>query len=101
MTGQIPLTTTVQQHQLRFVGHCLRREENEPIHRYLPYTPGNNHRKKKADKPKFRYASYISKLVSGDTKSPWTVEDIKNNAANRIEWRKLVVTCKSKTFAVD
>lgn len=100
-TKQVPLATTVQQRQLRFVGHCLRRNENEPIHQYVLYTPSNDHGKRKTGKPKISYASYISKLVSKDPKSPWTVEDIKNNAADRKEWRKLVIACKPIVFADD
>ena len=43
LTGQRPLSEIIQQRQLRFIGHSLRRNPTEPINQYALYTPKENH----------------------------------------------------------
>jgi hypothetical protein len=38
--GRDKLTLQIQQRQLRFVGHSLRRNENDPISKYVFWVPG-------------------------------------------------------------
>ena len=50
-----PLVLTVQRRQLRFVGRCLRKAENELINKYVLYTPELSHGNRGRGQPKMLY----------------------------------------------
>jgi hypothetical protein len=58
--GRDKLTLQVQQRQLRFVGHSLRRNENDPITKYVLWAPDERHRQRAADHAR----SITSRLAS-------------------------------------
>ena len=84
-----PLVTQVQKRQLRYVGHCIRKPKEELIHQYVLYEPG--HGKRSKGKPKESYCHYIGTLIGG--KEPWSAKQIRDEAAKKTEWRKLVRNC--------
>ena len=61
LTNQRPLSETIQQRQLRFIGHSLRRSPNELINQYALYTPKENNGKRRIGRPATIYAKYIDK----------------------------------------
>jgi hypothetical protein len=99
LTGQVPLVRQIQQRQLRFIGHCLRREPKELVNQYALYTPKETHGKRKRGRPKMSYADYLAKLINNVT--PPTVQEIRNMASNREDWAKIVVACRPTSFAAD
>ena len=96
LTNQRPLSETIQQRQLRFIGHSLRRSPNELINQYALYTPKENNGKRRRGRPATIYAKYIEKLINKDT--PPTENEIRKLATKREIWTKIVVDCK---FAVE
>ena len=46
-TKQEPIVQTIQRRQLRFIGHCLRRDKEEFTYQYALYTPQPRHGKRK------------------------------------------------------
>ena len=92
MSGTQPLITTVRQHQLRFLGHILRRPEDEPCRRYALFTP--SHGKRRPGRQATSYISYIQKLL-GDTDRVLEPEAIASLAQNRSESRKFVDACSA------
>jgi hypothetical protein len=102
ITGQLPLIQVVQERQLRFIGHCLRRDESEPINQYALYTPKQKHGHRRPGRPKKSYAQYIADLIHKE--APPTVDEIRRMAADRDIWRKIaesVVVCKPSRSAPD
>ena len=95
---QEPLTQTIQRRQLRFIGHCLRRNTNELSNIYAIYTPKAGHSKLKRGRPRFHYHGYIASLINNNR--PPTTDEIRKTAANRERWSKIVVACKPCLFAV-
>ena len=92
MTGSQPLITTVRQRQLRFLGHILRRPEDEPCRRYALFVP--SHGRRRPGRQATSYTSYIQKLL-GDTDCDLKPEAIASLAQDRSEWRKFVVACSA------
>jgi hypothetical protein len=89
------LVQTVQSRQLRFIGHCLRRN----IHEYALYTPKPGHGRRKRGRPRLNYPDYVARLINYN--EPPTIEEIRKTAANRKEWHKIVVACKPPLFAAE
>ena len=58
-----PLNLTVQRRQLKFVGHSLRRAEDELINEYVLYTPEPYHGQRDS-----RQSPLLYHLVEGDNK---------------------------------
>ena len=77
------LITTVRQRQLRFLGHILRRSEDEPCRRYALFAP--SHGRRRPGRQATSYASYIQKLL-GDTDSDLKPEAIASLAQDCSEW---------------
>jgi hypothetical protein len=96
---QEPLVQTLQRRQLRFIGHCLRRNSNEFTNIYALYTPKPGHGKRKRGRPRLNYPDYVARLINND--EPPTIDEIRKTAANRKEWQKIVVACKPPLFAVE
>ncbi|CAF4342901.1 unnamed protein product, partial [Rotaria socialis] len=80
-----PLTQTIQRRQLRYIGHCLRRNTNEFINMYALYTPKSGHGTRKRGRPRLNYPDYVARLINNDT--PPTIEEIRKTAVNREEWQ--------------
>ena len=93
------LVLQIQRRQLRFVGHSLRRPENELINKYVLYQPIQRHGKRKPGKSKTLYPEYIGKLINSEV--PPTADEMRKAARDRKEWSKLVDACKPKIFAAD
>jgi hypothetical protein len=96
---QEPLVQAVQRRQLRFIGHCLRRNPNEFINTYALYTPKSGHGKRKRGRPRLNYPDYVARLINND--EPPTIDEIRKTAADRKGWHKIVVACKPQLFAVE
>ena len=90
LTGQKPLVNVVQNLQLRYIGHCLRRKVAEPINMYALYTPSESHGKRKQGQPTKSYAKYILDLISHP---PPTESKLREFAQDRKEWSKRVFVC--------
>ena len=78
--GKDQLILQIQQRQLRFVGHSLRRTGQ--IGDCVLYTPDERHGKRSRTK----YHTYIGKLINSG--APPTTNEIRELASNRTEWRK-------------
>ncbi|CAF1390212.1 unnamed protein product [Adineta steineri] len=96
---QEPLIHTIQRRQLRYIGHCLRRNPNEFINMYALYSPKNGHGKRKRGRPRLKYVDYVVRLINND--EPPTSDEIRKVAANRKRWHDIVIACKPRLFAVD
>lgn len=93
------LALQVQQRQLRFVGHSLRRPENHQINQYVLYAPNERHGARRRGRPRTLYHTYIGKLINSDT--PPTVDEMRKTAQDKAKWRKFVADCKPIMFAAD
>jgi hypothetical protein len=103
--GRDKLTLQVQQRQLRFVGHSLRRHEKDPINKYVFWAPDERHGHRCAGRPRTLYHQYIGKLINRHT--PPTANELRNVARSgtpdhaRNEWKKFVTGLKLAQFDVD
>ncbi len=95
----------VKQRQIRFVGHSLRRNENDPINKYVFWAPEERHGKRSVGRTHTLYHQYIGKLINRDT--PPTANEMRNVARSgttdhaRNEWKKFVTGLKLAQFDVD
>ncbi|CAF1276691.1 unnamed protein product [Adineta ricciae] len=96
---QEPMVQRVQRRQLRFIGHCLRKNSNEFINQYALYIPRPGHGKRKRGRPRLNYPDYVARLINND--EPPTITEIRKTAANRKEWHKIVVACRPPLFAAE
>ena len=98
--GITPLVHQIQRRQLKYVGHCLRKDKNELINKYVLYKAEDRLGKLGKGRARLMYAEYIGELINDE--SPPSIDDIREAAKDRKEWRKKVVdVCKPKLFAVD
>jgi hypothetical protein len=103
--GRDKLKRQVEHRQLRFVGHCLRRNEKDPICKYVLRAPGERHGKRSVGRPHTLYHQYIGKLINSDT--PPTVNEMRYVARSdtpdhaRNEWKKFVTDLTQAQFDVD
>ena len=98
--GITPLVHQIQRRQLKYVGHCLRKDKNELINKYVLYKPEDRLGKRGKGRARLMYPEYIGELINDE--SPPSIDDIREAAKDRKEWRKKVVdVCKPKLFAVD
>ena len=86
---QRPLTITVQQRQMRWLGHTLRRDPVEPARIFALYEPASTHGRIPAGRPPEPYKEYVAKLFTSAHKD-LTVKQIVEKAQNRNEWAKSV-----------
>ena len=90
-TKQIPLSLTLKERQLRWVGHILRINEKELIRQYALYEPSLRLGTAKRGQPKLNYVKYIGQLINEN--HLLTAAEIEKAAQNRESWKKLVVDC--------
>ena len=83
---ECPLVQTVQQRQLRWLGHALRRDKDEPARIFALYEPVQSHGSIKG-RPPTTYKQYISGLLTTDKKDITTKQ---NMASDRTKWEKRV-----------
>ena len=87
MTNEKPLSISVQQRQLKWIGHPLRREPSEPSRIFAIYEPA--HGKTGAGRPPLTYKQYICSLITTDIREA-TVQQLVDMASDRKKWRKMV-----------
>ena len=85
------LIQLIQQRQLHFLGHILRKPENELVNRYALFHP--KHGKRKPGRPKLMFHQYIASVIS--QAYPPTPEEIRSMLKDRKAWRKLVTDCSA------
>ena len=90
ITNTVPLINSVRSRQLRFLGHILRMQEDEPCRRYALYTP--LHGKRRPGRQRTSYLSYVQKLL-GDFDNFLLPDAIATLASDRSTWRNFVVAC--------
>ena len=83
-TDMYPLSYTVQQRQLRFLGHSIRRPAEHYVSMYALYNP--THGRPSRGQPPLLYPKYISKLLNPTF--PITPEEIRRAASDRDDWRE-------------
>ena len=90
MSGTSPLSLHIQERQLRFLGHSLRRSHKDPINTYALYDPkhGKRGRGRKTD----LYAPYVKKILARSTAVQLAENEIRRAAQDRSGWRDLVMT---------
>ena len=86
---QEKLVQLIHQWQLRFLGHILRKPEDELANKYALYHP--RHGKRKVGYPKTLFHQYIARVMCQD--NPPTPEEIWLMALDRTNWGKLVADC--------
>ena len=90
---QEPLVQVVQRRQLRFIGHCLRRNPNELMNTYALYTPKPGHIERKRGRPRLNYSDYIARLIN-NRPDP-------EECCRKKSWHNMVFPCKPRLFAVE
>ena len=86
--GTRPLTSTTQERQLRYLGHCLRRPQEDIITELALYYP--SHGKRSRGRPQTMYLSYIAHLLQAAINIQPTEEEIRSSAQDRKGWQDLV-----------
>ena len=81
---QQPLSNTIKERQLRWLGHILRKDEATLVNRFSLYAPQIG--KRKPGRPKTTYTKYILSLTAMST-----VHDVTEKVLDRDECRKMVV----------
>ena len=83
-TNMYPLSYTVQQRQLRFLGHSIRRPAEHYVSMYALFNP--THGRPSRGQPTLLYPKYISKLLNPTF--PITPKEIRRAASDRDVWRE-------------
>jgi hypothetical protein len=117
-----PLTHTIRQRQLRYLGHALRMEDSEPAKKFALYEP--THGKRKRGGQSLSFHQYIASILPGEQKKPeaseasntkatkkrkldaeearpentWTRELITESTQNRRQWRSIVAGAGQTRF---
>ena len=84
-----PLSAAVIQRQLSFLGHSLRRPEDDIISKLALYYP--SHGRRRRGRPQQTFPSYIAGLLSTVINIIPTEEEIRKLARDRVRWRQLVM----------
>ena len=85
------LIQLTQQRQFHFLGHILRKPENELVNRYTLFHP--KHGKRKPGHPKLMFHQYIASVINQAYPPP--PEEIQSMVKGRKAWRKLVTDCSA------
>ena len=91
---QEPLIQTVRARQLGWLGHTLRRDNEEPAKVFALYEPPPGLGKCKAGRPKLTYREHISAILTSQPDA-LSLENIVRLANDRKEWKKRVEACRS------
>ena len=83
-----PLTMTVHERQLRFLGHSLRRSQDDIITQLALYCP--THGKRSRGRPQTSYPSYIANLLQPAINIQPSEDEIRSFTKDRQGWRSLV-----------
>jgi len=86
-----PLMITVTLRQLKFLGHILRMEKEEPVNIYTLYVPPHGKRPQGGQKMLF----VKSILTSIDPTGVLMEQDITQAAQDKDGWRRLAVACSA------
>ena len=91
---QRPIRELVRERQLKFIGHCLRLNQEEPANIYALYKSevGQN----PVGRPKETYLDQISRYVTTDKRSKLTVDEIAKKARDKSEWYQIVALEKAR-----
>ena len=81
----------IQQRQLHFLEHILRKPENELVNMYALFPP--KHGKRKPGHPMLMFHQYIASIISQAYPPP--PEEIRSMVQDRKAWRKLVTNCNA------
>jgi hypothetical protein len=93
---QIPLSVTLGERQLTWIGHMLRRNENELIRKYALYGPDQLGGDAKIGKPKLTYIKEIQRQLNPGLKEneiKLEAKEIVKMAQDREKWKKRVIDC--------
>ena len=87
-SGMRPLTCLVRERQLGYLGHILRRDDNEPSKTFALYELA--HGRRPLGRPKLSYTRYVAGLISNEPEYH-TRESISTLAQDRKKWRGIVL----------
>ena len=82
--SQRPIRDIVRERQLKFTGHCLRMEKDEPANVYVLYK--SEVRQNQQGRPNINYYDQISTYLTHDSKIKLEVEQIARMARDKNEW---------------
>ena len=88
-TGQQPLTRLVQELQLSWVGHALRRDANDPSKIVVLYEPAVRHGATKLGAHRLTYKKYIASILTS-TPDDLSVKQIESLASDKKKWKRFV-----------
>ena len=86
----------MRKRQLNWIGHALRRKDNEPAKIFALYEPEATHCRTKRGRKTTSYFSYICNLLF-PAKSEITLQELVNLARTRELWKKRVAECCKAT----
>ena len=82
---QRPLVEFVRELQLKWLGHALRRDDNEPSKIFALYEPEEGHGRAKIGRPRLTWCQYIFGILSR-YRVGLTTKDIEELARDRKCW---------------
>ena len=87
---QQPISTTIRQRQLQFIGHCLRIKDTDELARiYALYESDIN--PSRPGRPKRTYLDQIAEQLCTDRRIKLNAYEITSYAQNKSNWNLLVV----------
>ena len=94
-TNMRPLTYSVHERQLRFLGHSLRRPPDHIVNKYALYFP--SHGRRNRGRPLVLYHQYIAEVLN--TAILMSPEEIRRAAQDRDLWRRMIAAacCRHPT----
>ncbi len=75
------------------------KDNPDQISEFVLYAPEKRHGQRRQGAPRIQYHTYIGKLINSDVQP--TLNEIRELASNREEWRQLVADCAPVLFAAD
>jgi exonuclease III len=94
--GQIPISETIRERQLKFTGHCLRMAADEPAHRFIVYE-SKIKTSLRPGAPRRTYRQQISSyLHPGEKDIKLEADEMQRRAENRTAWNQFAVSRRKK-----
>ena len=98
MVKQEPISVTLAARQLTWIGHMLRRQEDEPIKKYALYGPKEllGYGKAKRGAPKLTYIKQVACQLNPGVKEnevKLEAKEIEEMARDRKLWGRRVIDC--------